>query len=285
MLRRTVLCLAALTAAALYTGCSGPANPPKPDEPGRPPESKKGEGAGADEHAHKAGAHGGRIWSIGADNYHVEPIFEKDGTVRLYLLGKDEARVQEADAQELKAYATPEGQSESVAFELRPAPQTGDAEGKASQLVGRLPEGLRGKRVVVVVPNIKIAGERFRFHFDNAAAPGHAGMPQGVAAGSEKERQLFLQPGGIYTEADIRANGGVVPSVKFQGVDEWPHDDAMEPGDKVCPVTDNKADARCNWVVNGQTYEFCCPPCLHKFVGWAKKEPQKIKVPGEYVHK
>ena len=29
--------------------------------------------------------------------------------------------------------------------------------------------------------------------------------------------------------------------------------------------------------VNGKRYEFCCTPCLDKFVKWAKEKPDKIK--------
>ena len=80
-----VVGLAALTLA----GCNklepepAPAGDPRPAAP-------------ADEHAHKPGAHGGIIVALGRDSYHVEAVFEKGGLVRLYTLGKDEARVQEA---------------------------------------------------------------------------------------------------------------------------------------------------------------------------------------------
>lgn len=111
----------------------------------------------------------------------------------------------------------------------------------------------------------------------------HANMPKGVS-GTSFERELFLTPGGLYTEADIEANGKTVPSAKYTGI-SWPHDDDLKPGDKVCPVTANKADERCAWVVNSRKYEFCCTPCLDKFVKWAKERPEKIKEPTEYIHK
>jgi hypothetical protein len=168
-------------------------------------------------------------------------------------------------------------------FVLRPQPQAGDTPGNTSQFVGELPEAVRGQKVEVTIPNIRIAGERFRVGFSSATHDGHAGMPTGVARGSAKERELYLTPGGIYTADDVQANGQTVPSIKFAGV-SWPHDDDLRAGDKLCPVTSNKADARCSWVVNGETYEFCCPPCLDKFVGWAKTRPEKIRKPQAYVY-
>ena len=65
----------------------------------------------------------------------------------------------------------------------------------------------------------------------------------------------------------------------------WPHDDEIKTGDKVCPVTTNKADERCYWIVNAKKYEFCCTPCLDKFVKLAKEQPGKIKDPTEYIQK
>jgi hypothetical protein len=111
----------------------------------------------------------------------------------------------------------------------------------------------------------------------------HKGMPEGVG-GTPLERDLFLTPGGLYTVADISANGNTLPSEKYKGV-SWPHDDDLKPGDKLCPVTDNKADPRCEWIVNGKRYEFCCTPCLDKFVKWAKQQPGRIKEPEAYIFK
>jgi hypothetical protein len=94
-------------------------------------------------------------------------------------------------------------------------------------------------------------------------------MPEGVR-GTPLERKLFLTPGGIYTAADIEANGNTMPSEKFKGI-SWPHDDELQAGDKVCPVTANKTYPRCYWIVNAKKYEFCCTPCLDKFLKWAKQ--------------
>jgi hypothetical protein len=110
----------------------------------------------------------------------------------------------------------------------------------------------------------------------------HAAMPAGVVG--DREKKLFLEPGGLYTAEDIKANGNTVPSVKFQGA-AWAHDDDLKLGDKVCPVTKNKSEAECNWIIGGKKYEFCCPPCLDKFMTWAKTKPENVKDPGEYVKK
>ena len=108
-------------------------------------------------------------------------------------------------------------------------------------------------------------------------------MPKGVS-GTPFERELFLKPGGVYSDADIQANGNTVPSAKYGGI-SWPHEDEIQKGDKVCPVTANKSDERCHWIVNAKRYEFCCTPCLDKFVKWAKEQPEKIKDPADYVRK
>lgn len=98
-----------------------------------------------------------------------------------------------------------------------------------------------------------------------------------------KKAALYLKPGGIYTAADVKANGATTPTEKFKGK-EWAHEDNLKPGDKLCPVTKNKAEADCAWIVQGQRYEFCCPPCLDKFIGWAHFQPDKVKNANEYVY-
>ena len=39
-------------------------------------------------HAHLPGEHGGLIVAIGHDEYHVEPVFQMDGSLRLYMLAR-----------------------------------------------------------------------------------------------------------------------------------------------------------------------------------------------------
>src|SRR5262245_40779521 len=124
MIRRWILvgglalsAVAALTLAGCYKSepAPGPAGEPKP-EAGKP-----------DDHEHKPGAHGGIIVPLGRDSYHVEAVFEKGGVVRLYTLGKDEARVQEVDVQELVGFVTPVGSSEAEQLKFTAQPQPGDS--------------------------------------------------------------------------------------------------------------------------------------------------------------
>jgi hypothetical protein len=244
--------------------------------------------ASDEEHAHVPGAHGGIIVSLGRDSYHVEAVFEKGGLLHLYMLGSDETRIQEVDNQELTGYVKPADSNESVAFMIKPQPQPGDAAGKTSLFVAELPKELAGSNLDVTVPSIRIAGERFRLGFTSAphALDEHAGdiMPDKVA--DEAERDLYLAPGGIYTQADIEANGNVTASQKFKGF-MAKHDMHPKPGDKICPVTMTKANPACSWIVGGKKYEFCCPPCVDEFVSWAKNEEtiKDVKDPEFYVKK
>jgi hypothetical protein len=237
--------------------------------------------AGKDsEHGHKPGTHGGNIVEIGRDNYHAEAVFEKNGVVRLYLLGQDEARVQEVDLQTLTAYAKLQGGTEAVSFALEPFPTKEDSPGKTSQFTGTLPRALWGKPVEVIVPSIRIASERFRFGFKNVAEEAHATMPP--KASSEKARELYLTPGGRYTAADIKANGGLTAAQRY-GDKMSAHDSNPKPSERICPITDTRANPEFTWVVDGKKYEFCCPPCIDEFVRKAKESPTSIKEPGEYV--
>jgi YHS domain-containing protein len=96
---------------------------------------------------------------------------------------------------------------------------------------------------------------------------------------------LFLAPGGIYTVADIKANGNMTPAEKFKGKNLTMHDAKAKAGDPLCPITGNKAEAECAWTVKGQQYHFCCPPCLNQFIDRAHHQPEKIKDAKEYVHR
>jgi YHS domain-containing protein len=106
------------------------------------------------------------------------------------------------------------------------------------------------------------------------------GMPAVMA--DDEARALYLTPGGIYTEADIAANGNQTGNQKFRGFVPK-HDLKPKVGDKICPITLTKANPQCSWIVGGKTYEFCCPPCVEEFVKLAKEQPEEVKEPADYV--
>lgn len=236
----------------------------------------------SEDHAHKPGANGGIIVPIGRDSYHAEAVFEKQGALRLYMLGKDEGRVQEVERQSLTAYVKPLGGAETLPIALEPEPQNGDEHDKTSRFKGTLPETLQGQPVEVTIPNMRINGERFRLGFPSVIPTSHASdaMPQSL--GDDESRKLFLTAGGKYTAADIAANGNQTGNQKFRGFVPK-HDLKPKTGDKICPITLTKANPNCSWIVDGKTYEFCCPPCVEEFVKLAKEQPAEIKEPGEYV--
>lgn len=97
-----------------------------------------------------------------------------------------------------------------------------------------------------------------------------------------EERELYLTPGGAYTEADVAASGRRTASAAYPNF-RASHDADPRPGDPVCPVTRTKADPRCSWVVGGRAYTFCCPPCIDEFVRLAKAYPGRVRSPAEYV--
>jgi hypothetical protein len=271
------LAIASLTALA---GCGRrDGDPPAPDA-----SVSSARKAADGEHGHKPSQHGGIIVSIGSDSYHAEAVFEKGGVLRLYMLGKDESKVLEVEAQPLTAHVKAEGDAEAESLPLLPDPTKEDAQGKTSRFVARLPAALAGKKLEVTVPSIRIAGERFRLAFKSAAEKdaGHDAMPAGVSGDDEKK--LYLTPGGRYTADDIKANGGKPASEKFKGV-RAVHDMKPKPGDKVCPITMTKANPKFGWVVGGKTYEFCCPPCIDEFLQQAKDKPDEIQEPEFYVKK
>lgn len=239
--------------------------------------------AKSDDHAHKPAAHGGIIVEVGRDNYHAEAVFEKGGTLRLYTLGQDEAKVQEVAAKPLEAYAKAEGALEASQFVLEPKPQTGDKPGMTSLFVGTLPKDLHGKHVEVTIPNVVIGDGRFRIAFSsNPPKSDDHEMPNKIE--DEAEKKLYLTPGGKYTEADIKANGNQTASQKFKGV-KAQHDLKPKAGDMLCPITKTKANPKFTWIIGGKPYEFCCPPCVDEFVQTAKDSPADIKDPAEYIKK
>jgi hypothetical protein len=239
-----------------------------------------GKNIGEEEHPHKPGSHGGIIIPIGSDSYHAEAVIETTGEFRLLMLGKDETRIQEVDVQPIKAYVKVIGDPSATPIDLAAVPQDGDAPEKTSQFVGQLPEEFRGKQLDVTIPNLRIAGERFRVGFSTVTEPHAEEMPESLPA--DEERTLYLTAGGKYTEADIKANGGVTATQKFKGLTSS-HNMFPKEGDRICPVTQTKANPKFTWIVDGKPYQFCCPPCVDEFVAMAKERPEELKAPDDYI--
>ena len=243
------------------------------------PSASSSNSGGGDQHPHIPGAHGGIIVPIGADSYHAEAVVEKSGSLRLLLLGKDESRIQEVDIQPIKAYIKATSETDATAIDLVATPQDGDTTGKTSQFVGQLPEADIGKTIDVTIPNLRIGDERFRVGFSTSVeaktAQHDSAMPMAVS--TDEERELYLTPGGKYTEADIKANGNVIASKKFKGMMSA-HNMNPKKGERICPVTLTKSNPNFTWVINGKPYEFCCPPCVDEYVRIAKETDRKSVV-------
>ena len=233
------------------------------------------------DHDHPPGPHGGAMVVIGRENqFHAEAVFERAGHVRVYTYGEDETRVYPIDSQPVPAKVRRPDDPTEFSILLSPEPQPGDPAGKASRFVGRLPRELDGGRVELVVPAMSFGGERNWFAVKSEGEWHRDPMPEKVSA--EEERKLYLTPGGKYTEADIKANGGMTASEKFRGI-KVEHDANPKPGDRICPVSRTKANPKLTWVVGGKEYQFCCPPCVDEFVRKARERPDEVKPPESYV--
>ena len=230
---------------------------------------------------HVAGEHAGSVVSLGADDYHAEVVLTADGRLQIFLLGRDATRLIDVREQSLSAYVRGADPTQAVEVTLQAKPQPGDGAGRTSRFTARLPRELQGQAAEVLVPCIRIGSERFRIHLPLARSA-HPAMPTKVA--DRAERALYLTPGGKYTEADIEANGRATASEKFVGF-QAEHDLSPQPGDPLCPITRTKAHPQCTWIIDGQCYQFCCPPCVDEFVRRAKTTPEKILPPAQYTQR
>jgi YHS domain-containing protein len=111
-----------------------------------------------------------------------------------------------------------------------------------------------------------------------AAKPATKGHVAKAAKPRDAQSTLFLTPGGLYTEADIKANGRKTVAQKYPDF-MAEHDAKPKKGQRVCPITDTVANPKLTWVVGGKTYQFCCPPCVTEFVKKAKTNLKAIKAP------
>lgn len=230
-------------------------------------------------HRHPPGPHGGVIASFADDRLHAEGLIEPDGTLSVFTLGRDETEVLEVQTQTLNAELRNET-GEVFAVDLTARPMPGDAEEHTSRFSGRVPSELRDQRLQVTIDGLRIDGRRYRFGFVWGDTDHQPAMPGKVT--DEEERRLYLEPGGLYTEADIAANGNQTASQAFASF-KAQHDFSPQSGDMLCPVTRTKANPACSWIIGGQAYTFCCPPCVDEFLNLAKTDPDQVSPPEAYI--
>ena len=242
-------------------------------------QSPTAKGKDDDKHGHAStGPHAGALAEWGKDEFHAEFTLDHSAKqVTVYILDGKAKKAPPIDPDKVtNVTLSAKNTADSIFVELKHDPQKSGAGGIA-YVAGHEQFAKAGDYAGTI--SGKINGAPYSGTF---TAKGHDEMPSAV--GSKKERDLYLTPGGLYSKKDIQANGNTVPSVKFKDK-SWAHDDNLKVGDKTCPVTKNKAETECAWIVNDSRYEFCCPPCLDKFVGWAKTQPDKVKAPTEYVYR
>jgi hypothetical protein len=172
-----------------------------------------------------------RLVQIG-EAYRAEIVLGRKGIIKVYPLAADAAQIHEVEKQRLEAQLRLEGGSEATLIYLDAVPQEGDGEGKTSQFVGTIPRQLWEKPLVVTM-QMAIDRKRYRFSFPLPSG-GHAEdlMPTPVPA--EEEKLLYLTPGGRYTEEDIKANGRLCASQKYD-LTGWTHELRPAPGEKLVP--------------------------------------------------
>lgn len=233
-------------------------------------------------HDHPPGPHGGAVVVIDRENrFHAEAVYDGGGRVRLYTFGRELTDVRPVAAGTICAAVRGHAGEDEFAVMLRPEPQDSDPPGTASRFAGRLPPALWRGHLTLVVWSLPVEGERFRFEVPLSHPPPEEGV---VVRAEADEAALYATPKGKYSAEDVRANGSVPASRKYRG--ERPaHDDRPAAGERVCPVTRVKADARFVWVVGGREYRFCCPPCIDEFVTAARERPDEVKEPDVYRHR
>lgn len=235
-----------------------------------------------DQHAHPQAPHGGQVVVFGAAgtaHRHVEFVVEPTGVVRLFTLDESATRPLPVEGQPLvlTVHAPPDGEGHPLM--LRPLPEAGAAGGQTTRFVGRLPARAVGEPLRVRFTEFRVGGERLRFEFDWQPPLGAEAFREAFVG---EQRRIFLSPGGRYTAADIRANGGTTADAPFARVTPV-HDHAPKAGDRVCPVSGFRAEPAFAWVVGGETYLFCCQPCVDEFVLLAKERPDEVGPAEKYV--
>lgn len=251
------LSFAAMLVLVALPGCNKGPEPPK-------------DGKNPKTHADEVGPHGGPVAHWGKEKYHAEFIVDSaKKQVTIYILGEDPDKDVTIDPKKITdVNLTIVGSNPEVKLDLQHDAKESGKKGIAFTGTHDLfakPDDMK------VYVGGKVDGEIY-------------GDSVTYKAPKKSSSSLYLTPGGIYTAADVKANGNTTPDEKYKGK-IFSHRKDLKPGDKICPVTDKKANAECAWIVQGQRYEFCCQPCLNDFIDWAHHDTKQIKDADKYVHK
>jgi hypothetical protein len=227
--------------------------------------------------------HASNIQSFG--NCHIEAQTTRSGGLTLIVSGikdKDLLPIETDPPLELQALTQGE---DPVPVTMAPKPYPGEPRGTSSRFVGQIPNFQPGQTGLTLT--LAFQGHNYRIQWPGlalmpgaGAASEDAAMPE--ALGSAEAQKLFLTPGGLYTQADIDANGKTTATAKY-GSTMASHNAHPKPGDSLCPISETVANPKFTWVIGGEKYTFCCPPCIEEFVRKAKENPDAIKPPGAYV--
>ena len=140
------------------------------------------------------------------------------------------------------------------------------------------------KKLVAPLMALAFAGLVAHRIWRSAGVDEAAFMGAGRQLSDEAEQALYLVPAGRYTQADIEANGRPLPPERYRGF-RARHDFSPQPGDVLCPISRTKANPRCTWIIDGQTYQFCCPPCIDELVQMAKQRPNELQPASTYIQR
>ena len=256
----------------VLVGCNRDAAKPAKDKDHAKDGDHKAEKKG-DGHGHKPAAHGGTVVSVGTDSYHAQVVFEKDGQLKLYTLGKDESKSISVETQTLKAHVKHDEKSHEM--ELKAEPQKDDAKGKTSLFVGKLPAELIGKKVTVTIPGLMVEGERFRVEFSSEGGK-HEDHKEHKDGKEHKDHKKEQTKGNAVEDEIKEARSKLAPDdLKLVNAQEW------------CVVmTDNRLGEMgvpLKVMVKDQPVFLCCKGCQRKALAdpdktLAKVEDLKAKV-------
>ncbi|MGV3486132.1 MAG: hypothetical protein ACO1RT_17070 [Planctomycetaceae bacterium] len=124
----------------------------------------------AGEHEHGLGPLGGVLTSLGDDAYHAEAVIEPGEVLSIYVRPRDETQLYEVPHQVLTAYLRRDDSRSSSVIALNADPLPGSSPGMTSRFSGGLPENLGDESLYVMIPGLRIEGERYalRFQLDPA---------------------------------------------------------------------------------------------------------------------